>query len=88
VDYAGLVDFEFVASGLKDAAFFDSYRGLTMVPRLLEAEIRLTRRFAATELRDHQLEIAMDCQRELYWTFGFDAPQACIKSDFHIADRD
>jgi hypothetical protein len=35
-------------------------------------------------LRDRQQGIAINCQRELYWAFGFDAPDTWIKSDFHI----
>lgn len=84
--YLGLVDFEICLSGLKDAQFLEDRRGLIEPPRLLESQITVKRRFSVGELEEQSLAIAIICQQELYWAFGFDAPEKWLKQDFHLLD--
>jgi hypothetical protein len=87
VGYFGLVDFEFSMNGLRDAQFLEYSRGLVDVPQLLESEVTIKRRFSVGELEEQLLPIAISCQQDLYWAFGFDAPEKWLKSDFHISEN-
>ncbi len=81
--YAGVLDFRFQADGLKNAAFAEPGRKYTgEVPRLLEPEVVVQRRFSVGELEENLLNIARDCQSELYWAFGMDAPDQWLDLDF------
>jgi len=84
--YFGLIDLRITLSGLKDAQFLEYRRGLVDVPQLLESEIIIRRRFSQGELEEESLAIAISCQQELYWAFGFDASEKWLKEDFHIVD--
>jgi len=85
--YRGLIDFSFAANGLKDAFFLDPNRTVHEPPKLVESEITIKRRFTFAELEEKQLEISIDCQTELYWAFGFQAPERWIKADFGISEQ-
>jgi hypothetical protein len=85
-DYFGLVDFEFSLSGVKDAQLLEYSRALVDIPQLLESEVIIKRRFSVGELEDQSVPIAISCQQELYWAFGFDAPEKWLKQDFHLLD--
>jgi len=83
--YLGLVEFRFTADGLAGAFFSKAGRSwLNGVPKLIESEISISRRFSMGELEEGLLSISRDCQRELYWAFGFDAKENWLEDDFQF----
>jgi hypothetical protein len=81
-NYAGIVEFSFKATGLAGAFFAGPRRTHLDIAHLAESEVELKRAFTVEQLASSVLETAMDCQRELYWAFGFDAPDKWIIEDF------
>jgi hypothetical protein len=84
--YFGVVEFCFAADGL--AGSFLSRSGRTWlngVPKLVESEINISRRFSMGELEEDLVSIGKDCQRDLYWAFGFDARESWLEEEFRFA---
>jgi len=83
--YPGLVEFRFKAVGLAGAFFSKSGRNwLDGVPKLIESEINISRRFSMGELEEDLIAISRDCQRQIYWAFGFDAKEKWLEDDFEF----
>ncbi len=85
--YFGLIDFSFEATALNGAFFCEPERRVYNVPKLVDSDLKITRRFSLGELEQNLLGVAMDCQRELYWAFGFDADENWLRGDFDIRSQ-
>jgi hypothetical protein len=81
--YYGFLDFKFEADDLEDCGFLDSDNRLWRdFYKMIEPDVALERRFTMYELGEHLIEIAKECQRELYWAFGIDATDKRLAIDF------
>lgn len=84
--YFGLIEFCFKADGLAGAFFSRSGRSwLNGIPKLVESEININRRFSMGELEENPVAIGKECQRDLYWAFGFDAREDWLEEEFQFA---
>lgn len=81
-DYQGTLDFSFEATGLKGAFFLSTQAGSPNSPALVESNIRIDRSFSVDRLQESYIEIAKECQQELYWDFGVDASDVLVQWDF------
>lgn len=83
-DYGGTLDFSFKASGLAGAYFISPRREMAEIPHLTESEVRIDRMITVAQLEETSIEVARGCQRELYWAFGYDAPEGWLAEDFGV----
>ena len=81
-DYCGSLEFRFMANGLDNAHFTSPTRGIFETYYLTESHVRIERTFSVAQLREKTLELAKDCQREIYWAFGYDAQDRWLEEDF------
>ncbi|MGB6686836.1 MAG: ATP-binding protein [Terracidiphilus sp.] len=80
--FHGALDFSFKASDLSGAFIGSPARLIVDIPALVESNVQIARSFTIAELDENWLDIAKSCQRELYWAFGFDAPDKWLDEDF------
>lgn len=80
--YSGTVEVTFHATGLARAFFNDGMRIILDTPQLIESSVEIYRTITTSQLHDELGVVTADIQRELYWAFGFDAPDAWLIEDF------